>query len=96
MTVLFENGIADGPSPGTHTSTGGNQIYTVTGVFDGASITLQLRSPNDPNMEWVSLPNSVLTQAGNKLVEFAPKAYSVRAVISSAGGSTDLFAEVTT
>jgi len=96
MTVLFENGMANGNSPNTHKSKGGNHIYAATGIFNGASITLQIKSSDDPNAEWVNVTNGIFTASGNKLVEFLPLGYQARAVISGAGASTDVFVEIRT
>lgn len=96
MTVLFTNGIANGASPNIHPSKGGAHIGTVTGNFNGASVAFQIKSPDDPNSEWITLTNGILTGAGSKNLDFIPLGYSVRALISSAGASTDIFAEVRT
>ena len=94
MTVLFTNGTADGNSPGTHKSVGGQHVIAITGNFDGASVALQVKSPDDPNSEWVT--NKTYTAAENDPVTFLPSGYEARGVISSVGASTDIFMEVRT
>lgn len=94
MTVLFENGTANGPSPNTAKADGASKVFTATGNFDGASVAVQIRSTDDPNAEWVTVTNGVMSGAGHKLVEFIPSGYDIRANISSAGASTDVFAEI--
>jgi hypothetical protein len=98
MTVLFLNGTGDGANPvdNNYISRGGSAVFHASGVFDGASVTIQAKSNDDPNLEWVSLTNGVLSQAGNKYIEFIPHGYEVRAVIATAGVATDLFVEVRT
>lgn len=96
MTVLFENGIANGNSPNIHTSEGGNHVFSVRGNFNGATVTVQLFNPDDPNIEWADVENGALTFASDKSIDFVPQGYQVRAVISSAGASTDIFAGVRT
>ena len=96
MTVLFENGIANGASPVNHNSKGAAHITTVTGAFDGASVNLQIKSPDDPNSEWVNVTNALFTAAGSKNVEYIPNGYQARGFISSVGASTDVFMEVRT
>ena len=92
MTVLFKNGTANGNSPNIHTSKGGAHVVTLTGTFDGASIDIEIRSLSDPNLEWV--PNKTYIAAATDSIYFLPSGYEARAVISSAGGSTDVFVEV--
>ena len=96
MTVLFTNGDSDGPSTEIHVSKGGDHIFTVTGNFDGASVAIQLKANGDPNAEFVTQTNGVLSAAGSKSLNFIPNGYSARAFISSVGASTDVFAEVRT
>jgi len=96
MTVFFENGVANGPNPteNNHTSRGATHVFTSTGNFDGAAVTLQIKSPSDPNGAWTDVVNAILTSASSKFVEFLPNGYEARATISSAGASTDVFAEL--
>ena len=96
MTILFENRTSNGSGSIEHTSGGGKHVFTTTGTYDGATVTIQLRSGSDPSLEWFNLTNGVLTEASSKAIDFVPAGYMVRAVIASAGGSTNLFAEVTT
>lgn len=92
MTILFKNATGNGISPEIHTSTGGQHVVTISGVFDGASVDFQVKSPNDTT--WVS--NKVYPVAENDPVTFLPKGYQVRGVISSAGALTDIFMEIGT
>lgn len=96
MTILFLNGIADGPSPNEHKSTGGNHVFSVRGNFDGATCTLQLLNPDDPNAQYANVENASLTLSIDKSVEYIPNGWTARAVISGAGASTDIFAGIST
>ena len=96
MTVLFLNGIADGPSPETHTSVGGAHILLCTGNFDSASVNAQVRSKADPNSEWTNVTNGLFTAADARQIAILPVGYEVRGLISSVGASTDVFLEVRT
>ncbi len=96
MTVLFQNGTANGASPNTHESKGGAHVVTVTGDLDGATVTLQIRSKADPNSEWVNVTNGSFTASDNKTVDFLPTGVEARGLISSVGASTDVFMEIRT
>lgn len=94
MTVLFENGTADGESPNTHVSKGGQHVLTITGVFDGANVNFQVRSKEDPNAEWVT--QQTYTNAEMDPVTFMPSGYEARGFINAADTNTDIFMEIRT
>ena len=94
MTVLFENGTADGASPNAHRSVGGQHVITITGSFDGANVDLQIKAAGDPNAEWVT--NKTYTTAEMDPVTYLPVGYEARGFINTAGASTDVFMEVRT
>lgn len=96
MTILFQNGTANGASPFFHESGGGSHVVTVTGDLDGATVTLQIRSKTDPNAEWVNVTNGSFTASDNKTVDFLPSGFEARGFISSVGASTDIFMEIGT
>ena len=96
MTVLFLNGVANGVSPVVHESRGGAHVFSASGTFDGATISLQLKSKDDPNSEWVTQANAIFTQSSNKYVELIPANFEARAIIATVGASTNLFSEITT
>jgi hypothetical protein len=96
MTILFLNGTANGVSPNVHNSTGGNHVFSVRGTFDGATCTLQLLNPDDPNAQYADVENAALTVPIDKSVEYIPNGWTARAVISGAGASTDIFAGIST
>ena len=92
MATLYLNGTQNGLSPGILTSMGGNYVATVSGNFDGASVKLLVKSPADPNNEWVS--QKTYTSSENDSVIFLPLKYQARAEIINAGPLTDIFMEV--
>jgi hypothetical protein len=96
MTILFLDRTFGGPSLNTHSSRGGMHIYSVRGNFDGASVTLQLLNPDDPNVQYTNVENSTVTEPIDKSVEYIPNGWTVRAVIAGAGDTTNIFASIST
>ena len=92
MTVLLLDATEDGPGEETHISFGGAHICTVSGVFDGASVELQMMSPRDPNDRWVF--NRTYTKEENNAMFQMPIGYQARGEIKNANTLTKIFMEV--
>ena len=69
-----------------------SEYWTVicSGTFDGATATLQIKGPSG---DWVSLTETTFTAASAIVTPLSPNV-SVRAVVSSAGASTDITLEI--
>jgi hypothetical protein len=94
-TVLFENRTTDGNSDAIALLTGGAEI-SVTGTFDGAKVTFQ---DTKDGADWadiidVSTGAALEVTFATNSVQLLPSAgiygKTIRAVVASAGASTDL------
>jgi len=70
---------------------GGIGMFTVVGIFGGATVTLQYLAPD--NSTWVAAgADTTLTAAGNAVADL-PRA-AIQAAVSNAGVSTSLTASI--
>jgi len=70
-------------------------IVKATGTFDGATIKFQSLAPQRPSATWIDIPDQngavvTLSTAGQRPLEYFVQNEQMRAVLTSAGGSTDI------
>ncbi len=94
MAVLIEDGKVNGAGPIIFTSIGAKYVVTVSGVFDGATLDIQTKSPEDPNGEGAWITNKLYTVKDMDEISFLPLYFQARAFISNAGDLTNLFAGI--
>ncbi len=70
---------------------GGRFLFAAVGTFDGATVTLQIKGPDDAT--FVAVPSGALTAAGSALV-YLPDNSEVKAVISGGSEPAGLYASL--
>lgn len=63
-------------------------IIVRAGNYDGASITMQIRSKEDPTGRWNDIGNAAFTADANVQLQALVNGTELRAVISGSGGNT--------
>jgi len=71
----------------------GDRVVFISGVFDGATVTLQVESPNKVGT-WIPLSEGVFTEVQAWILIGVRDELNIRAVLSAAGGSTDVTVEI--
>lgn len=66
---------------------GPRYFFNATGTWDGASVKIQHKPQGHSN--WADVADSTLSASGSKLLKIS-KGSNLKAVVSSAGGSTSI------
>ena len=93
--VILDTQTGDGTPGGDGVAvlaSSGDKYVIATGTFDGATVTIERK---DSRGGWIAIDGGTFTEASTKLLESVPTGSSLRASVSSSGGSTDIDAEIT-
>lgn len=71
----------------------GDRVVFISGVFNGATITLEVESPNKPGT-WIPLSEGIFTDEQAWVLIGIRDELNIRAVLSNAGGSTSITVEI--